>query len=181
LNIGGNPMPISLARAVAVIAACLAGPLLAWPAAAQSDVTWHATIAPTQVEAGTQRFAVSVTGGGEWRSGSTGLGGDVSVVYLPAASETTPTYHVFAPADALLVPSGFIVYHFARAGDAHTVEPYLKGGIAAIAGGFLFDTAGGVDWWLWQRAGLRLGVRDRFLTVAHPFVFIGFEAGLIVR
>jgi hypothetical protein len=75
-------------------------------------------------------------------------------------------------------------YHLNRH-DAHRPRPFLTGGIGAILGhrdatGGL-NVGGGIDWWLRERRGVRVEVRDQLLEEFGTTHLLTLRVGLLFR
>jgi len=126
------------------------------------------------------RFGLNVVGGGERRSGPLGFGVDLALLYFPAASRVIGLGEISGSAWAVPMGSVYGAYHFRRTG--HGGEPFVQGGFTVPIvpdGGFAWEFAGGADWWLTPRLGIRTAVRDR--VTGLPVGLLGAEGGIVFR
>lgn len=108
-------------------------------------------------------------GGADLRSGPLGLGGEVIFLHVPERTTTfTNQFGVVAGSasnpEINLTGLSFKASYYPVRFMNSRVRPFVDGGLSLFlptdedSAGSL-DFGGGVDWWAWRRAGIRLDVR----------------------
>lgn len=140
----------------------------------------HAVAGPTTLGNGAPTPGWNFIGGAERRDGPFGIGGDFGVIFTPAVHRATGPVILDAPTTATPLLAVFGAYHFGQAGRG--AEPFVQGGIMVPLipeGGAAWELAGGADWWLTPRVGIRTAVRDR-IDGSVPG-WLGVEGGIVLR
>lgn len=169
-------MRLLVTRSV-VLAGLLTGPLHASPANAQ-DGAKYLVVGPIFTN-GFPSVAMNATVGAEHREGPGAIGVEGSYVYaLPTRKVIARGVVGESDGGSVLDFSIYGAYHFRRIG---AIEPFVKGGLGAVTdfsefGWWTLEAAGGADWRLGRRVGLRTAVRG-----GYSWIGLGFEGGLVIR
>ena len=111
------------------------------------------------------------------------VGGDFGLVG-PTGDGIVPDRSGYASFGNVFLLSFNGSYHFNRH-DAHQPRPFLTGGIGETfrngdaTGGL--NVGGGIDWWLRERRGVRVEVRDQLLGEFGTTHLVTLRIGLLFR
>jgi len=140
--------------------------------------------------AGAGGFTSREGGAGAWQVGggvdvpvapSASIGGDVGLVGPTGDGVERSSY---ASVGNVFLISFNGAYHFTHH-DAQQARPFVTGGVEVItanreASGGL-NVGGGIDWWLRERRGVRVEVRDQLLAEFGATHLVTVRVGLIFR
>jgi hypothetical protein len=152
--------------------------LLPFDAAAQSNESrgqGYFFVAPGSASGG--GLTLHAGGGGEGLVyKGLGVGGEIGYLRLDREGRDGVGFGVLSP---------HVSYNFLSASKSGKIVPFVAGGYSLlfVSGGAAnaIHFGGGLNWWLKNRVGLRLEIRDQIIPDAPSFHLVGVRIGLSFR